>query len=223
LVCDLLPSLPAPPPPPVNISLAAPISPCAVNIIWDTPPMNDSQASADTYILEIQLMSNGSAEEWVELVRSLSPPMQVDIPSRGLDTMYNLRGRGYNTKLGGGPNSVVYGPFVSYQDGEFPDVQVAGRPVGSDRIRVSWTVQSSPCYVLEDVGISCNSMMVPLEGNGTSQLVSRLEPDTEYNCTVSGVFTENGELRRIREMASFVGVTNTLPSGMQVFGWGVGV
>lgn len=199
--------------PPEDIQVT-PISPCMANISWTTPPINSTTATAEMYVLEIQLINNGSAEEWVELGRSPSPPLQVPIPSRGLNTTYNLRGRGDNP-LGSGANSVTYGPFLSYQDSDLPVLMdVAGRSVGSDTIRVSWTVDGSICFVFGEVSVSCGSV-VASESEGSSGLVTGLVPDTAYNCSVSGVLTEmmNG---MIREVVMVTVRANTLPKGMYV-------
>lgn len=118
---------------------------------------------------------------------------------------------------------MTYGAFVSYQDDDFPAIMdVTGRPVGSNSIFVSWTVESSMCYMLEDISVSCSSVVVTSEvvvaseGGGMSRLVTGLLADTEYSCGVSGVLTEAGQLEapRIREPVAVTVSTNTLPGGM---------
>ena len=178
--------------PPNDIS-ATPISPCMASITWTTPPTSRTAATADTYIFEIQLMENGIVEQWVPLGRSPSPPLQVHIPSRGLNTFYNLRGHGYNSSVGNGTFSVMYGPFVSYPDNDIPMVSVAGYAAGPDSIRVSWSVEISTCFMFKATLISCGTL-VASEDEEMSGLVTGLQPDTEYTCSVHGVWSESSQL-----------------------------
>ena len=204
-----------PPLAPDNIR-ATPISPCMANITWTTPRTNTTTATTDTYIFEIQLRENGVLQQWVELGRSRSPPLQVLIPSRGLNTLYKLRGRAYISSLGNGTNSAIYGPFFSYQDSDFPTVlEGEGHPLRSDAVRLSWRVEGSTCFMFDAVSVSCGSI-VASEGEGNSRLVTGLEPDTRYNCRVYGAVTENNTLvddPRIWRVAAFTIRVSTPPRG----------
>ena len=131
--------------------------------------------------------------------------------------MYNLRGRGVNNSLGSGEsNTQIYGPFVSYQDENLPSFAFAqAHPVGPDAIDVIWGVQSSSCYSIGNITVNCGTVMAP-RGEGISQLVIGLEPDTEYVCTVSGIMTENSptvDTPRIRELVTVNVTATTLPRG----------
>lgn len=157
-------------------------------------------------------MNNGTTEQWAELDRSPTPPLRVAIPSRGLNTAYNLRGRGYNTMFGGGNNSPTFGTFLSYQDDSIPTVNVSGLPRGSDSIDLSWSVSSSACYAFGNVSVSCNSANPVMVGAGeTSRSVTGLQADTGYTCVVSGVFTEVVESPVVREVVAASARANTFP------------
>lgn len=137
--------------------------------------MDNITAVIDMYILEIQLMNNGSLEEWIELGRSSSPPLQAIIPSRGLNSIYNLRGRWYNSSINDRALSIAYGPFVSYSVKDPPMVtDVAGHPVKPDTINVSWTMRGlTDCYNIVELSVNCGSIMVS-GGEGTGQLITFL-------------------------------------------------
>ena len=87
----------------------------------------------------------------------------------------------------------MYGPFVSYPDNDLPLVTVAGHSVGREAIRVSWSIENSTCYMFDSISVSCGSV-VASDGAGNSRRVTGLEPNTEYDCSVSGVWTENSKL-----------------------------
>ena len=88
---------------------------------------------------------------------------------------------------------MMYGPFVSYPDNDIPIVSVAGYAAGPDSIRVSWSVEISTCFMFEATLISCGTL-VAREDEEMSGLVTGLQPDTEYTCSVHGVWSESSQL-----------------------------
>ena len=206
LLCSSVCYSPDSPLPPNNIR-ATPISQCMTSITWTTPPTSITTATADTYIFEIQLLENGLPEQWIELGRSPSPLLQVLIPSRGLNTTYNLRGHGYNGSVGNGAYSVAYGPYyISYA---LPTITGHTARLNNDTVRVTWSVENITCFMFDEVSINCGEdIEEDIEDEEMSLLVTGLDPDTEYNCYLSGVVTEASQVARKREV---VVVTVTIP------------
>ena len=196
--------------PPNNIT-ATPISQCMTSITWTTPPTSATTTTVDTYIFEIQLLENGLPEQWVALGRSPSPPLQVLIPFRGLNAVYNLRGHGYNGSVGNGAYSVAYGPYISYA---LPTITGHTARLNNDTVRVTWSVENIMCFMFNEVSINCGEDIKDIEDEEMSLLVTGLDPDTEYTCYLAGVVTEASQVARIREV---VVVNVTIPrAGMCV-------
>ena len=140
------------------------------------------------------------------LGRSPSPPLQVLIPSRGLNTAYNLRGHGYNGSVGNGAYSVAYGPY--YTSYALPTITGHTARLYYDTVRVTWSVENFTCFMFDEVSMNCGEDIEDIEDEEMSLLVTGLDPDTEYTCYLSGVVTEASQVARIREM---VVVTVTIP------------
>ena len=217
--------------PPADLQ-AAPTSDCTVSIMWTTPPTQEDTASADFYIFEIQYIVIGIPGGWAGLGKSSESPFELMVPSRGVNTTYLVRGRGFNTSsVTQGANSNAVGPYISYQDADSSEISdVSGRPVGSGSISVSWSIVGSMCYEYTNVSISCllindsTPVVVSVDGEGVANMqrggvvtVSGLMADSRYDCHVLGRFSEagggGGVARIVEERRSEVVRTFTFPNG----------
>lgn len=188
-----------------------PASPCTVSIVWTTSAPNGT-VDADLFVFEVQFVVGATTEQWVELGRGSSSPLQLPVPFRGVNTTYSVRGRGYNgtTEPECGPPSTPSQTLVGYQVTSFPVIEnVLGRPAGPNSINVSWSFSATSCYMYTNFTVSCEQ---ELGGNGSSPVVTStgggvtlervvvgLVSDTIYNCRVHGRFTASQGGGRITE------------------------
>ena len=203
------------------------ISPCSVSITWTTPPV-DAMTTVQTelYVIEIQLISDGTPEEWVELVCSSTSSASSFIPSRGVNTTYYLRGHASNSTFGNSTLSAMYGPFVVYQDTLFPEIEnISGCPIAPGLNRFSWSVPEAQytCYTFTNFSIACEgelSSSTPVTvgvGSGGQEAVrvgevSGLDRNSVYICRVLGTFTDNpGDRRIVEDQVSSILRTFTFP------------
>lgn len=101
-----------PPAPPTRIT-AVPVtdSPCLTRVQWTAPSDNITTIAPTDYTIIEVTVNNGST--WVELVRAASDEEVVRIPGVGLNTQYQLRGRGSNNIMGiGEGNNFTLSPEV---------------------------------------------------------------------------------------------------------------
>ena len=218
---------------PVNIT-ATPTSPCTAVLTWTIPQDSTHRAVVDTVLFEIRYITEeNEAGPWAELARQhgnpVTPPLEVTIPSAGVNTTYELRGQSSNFNTGGSVRSDPYGHFVAYPEGEGPVPEVVGvsaGPQGPSSVMVSWGVTESACYAYMSFSASCaseeernESVSVQVSGGsdgGVRDLtVSELVSNSRYSCRVFGSYSEvesvGGERRILVEDASEAVSTFTYP------------
>ena len=111
---------------------------------------------------------------------------------------------------------MAYGPYISYA---LPTITGHTARLNNNTVRVTWSVENITCFMFDEVSINCGEDIEEdteedMEDEEMSLLVTGLDPDTEYTCSMSGVLTQVVDNPRIREV---VVVTVTIPrAGMCV-------
>jgi len=181
---------------------------------------------AEEFIFEIQYLISSRFSQWEEFVRGFSPVSQV-VYARGIDTVFRIRGRGYNSTTGrGDPSEPSERLFAYTSDSVFPLINsITGHPSGTNTLGVSWTVGESECYAYSNFSVVCEeesaeNVSVPAtktaEGLDREVLFAELLPDTIYDCLVHGTISEKVEEggMTVREDAVSESLrTFTLPEG----------